>query len=97
MAKQEVSTHTHSESELNRVAQAYGLSTPLKAHTRLFGGYSGSTYKLVDKDDRAAVLRVERLLVEAALAAQREHLLRVLRALFPVAWPYCRPVRTTCL
>eukprot|EP00308_Calcidiscus_leptoporus_P021935 CAMPEP_0119357268 /NCGR_PEP_ID=MMETSP1334-20130426/5689_1 /TAXON_ID=127549 /ORGANISM="Calcidiscus leptoporus, Strain RCC1130" /LENGTH=352 /DNA_ID=CAMNT_0007371471 /DNA_START=39 /DNA_END=1097 /DNA_ORIENTATION=- len=58
MAKAEVAVQHHSAEELAQVLSFYDFTHPLKAHTRLYGGYSGSNYRVEDTDGRVFVLKL---------------------------------------
>ena len=56
-AKAAVSKGVHSTSELADLLSEWFVS-PLRAHKRLFGGYSGSTYRVELTDGTVAVLKI---------------------------------------
>lgn len=59
MAKQEIAVSTHSEEEMTKILSEYEFALPLASHKRLFGGYSGSNYRVEAADGAGAPLTHE--------------------------------------
>jgi len=58
MAKAEVAAFTHDPAEISALCAHWGLALPLRSHKRLFGGYSGSNYRVEAADGALAVLKL---------------------------------------
>ncbi len=58
MSKEEIAVATHSGAELEGMLRQFGFALPLHGHSRLFGGYSGSNYRVEADDGALAVLKV---------------------------------------
>ena len=48
--KVDVALSTHSEEEMEAMLRAYDFKLPLNSHKRLFGGFSGSNYRVEAAD-----------------------------------------------
>ncbi|KAL1515498.1 hypothetical protein AB1Y20_002121 [Prymnesium parvum] len=58
MAKADVAISAHSDEEISRMLSAFEFALPLASATRLYGGYSGSNYRVQAADGAVAVLKV---------------------------------------
>lgn len=56
--KAEVAAFTHDMEEISGLCEQWGLKLPLRSHKRLFGGYSGSNYRVEAADGSVAVLKI---------------------------------------
>jgi hypothetical protein len=56
--KADVAAFTHDVEEISGLCEQWGLPLPLHSHKRLFGGYSGSNYRVEAADGSVAVLKI---------------------------------------